>query len=530
MEVHAGWTQMNMPGSNIIRAFVQNGADIFAGSQGGGVFLSTDNGASWSPRNNGLGNTNVYTLLFQNASLYAGTASGVYVSSDNGASWESRTAGLPSDTAVQSLAAHGAVIIAGTYGGPAFISTNGGVNWINDTSLQASNINALVAHGNSIYAAADGGVYHTTDDGISWKKDTSTTAYTLTIDNNNFYVGGYGEIMVSTDNGATWNKETAGLQGQYVYAIWASGNDLLVGVQNGPVLSSTNGGVTWSTNSNGIPTTFTTYTFFNSGATIFAGNSAGIYQTTLNSGSWSAANSGMISPYIQAVCVDPNNGNIIAATLTGTINISSDNGATWSPAATSMGTYPIFIKMHGNKIFAGSYNGLYSSTNYGSTWLVDTAGFGTKYFTSFFVHNNIEFIGSGKGVFRSTDNGASWQAASNGIASPYVYGFTEIGDSLYAGSDGGVSLSTDNGTSWTTIDSNMPDIYVFRVGSIGHTLFAAAAGNPYRVYSSKNAGGVWRTDTSLFPRNVFMYGFATVNGYVIAASESNGVFFTADSG
>jgi photosystem II stability/assembly factor-like uncharacterized protein len=59
-----------------IYSFAVSDPNLFVGTFGGGVFLSTDAGDSWTPVNAGLGNRNVSILSVQGASLYVGTLSG----------------------------------------------------------------------------------------------------------------------------------------------------------------------------------------------------------------------------------------------------------------------------------------------------------------------------------------------------------------------------------------------------------------------------------------------------------------------
>ena len=51
-----------------------SGTDLFAGTQHGGVFLSTDNGTSWTAVNAGLTDTVVISLAVSGTDLFAGTA------------------------------------------------------------------------------------------------------------------------------------------------------------------------------------------------------------------------------------------------------------------------------------------------------------------------------------------------------------------------------------------------------------------------------------------------------------------------
>jgi photosystem II stability/assembly factor-like uncharacterized protein len=79
------WTAMNngltTPSVLSLATNPQIPSMIFAGTAGGGVFESTDGGTSWNPVNDGLTNPFVYALAIapQTAtSLYAGTGGGVF--------------------------------------------------------------------------------------------------------------------------------------------------------------------------------------------------------------------------------------------------------------------------------------------------------------------------------------------------------------------------------------------------------------------------------------------------------------------
>jgi hypothetical protein len=59
-----------------VRAFAISGTNLFAGTDGGGVFLSTNNGTSWTQVNNGLTNTDVHAFAVSGTNLFAGTNGG----------------------------------------------------------------------------------------------------------------------------------------------------------------------------------------------------------------------------------------------------------------------------------------------------------------------------------------------------------------------------------------------------------------------------------------------------------------------
>src|SRR5215211_2614555 len=79
------WAQTNGPqGGDGIALATNASSHVFVGTQGGGVFRSTDNGESWTGLHNGLTDTNVRALAINKAGhIFAGTWSGgVFRSTD----------------------------------------------------------------------------------------------------------------------------------------------------------------------------------------------------------------------------------------------------------------------------------------------------------------------------------------------------------------------------------------------------------------------------------------------------------------
>jgi hypothetical protein len=106
----------------------------------GGVFESTDNGKTWTQRDNFAtpgDSALVWTVrgdpaTFGTASLtlYAGLRGGgqIYKSSDGGVTWTQMNNGLPASAEVQAFGVTSAIVYAGTNVG-LFQSTDGGLNW-----------------------------------------------------------------------------------------------------------------------------------------------------------------------------------------------------------------------------------------------------------------------------------------------------------------------------------------------------------------------------------------------------------------
>jgi hypothetical protein len=80
------------------------------------VYRSADSGVNWTPAKTGLTNKSVRSLATSGAQLFAGTfGGGIWVSGNNGAGWTDISAGL-TNLFIHSLAVHGSYVFAGTDG------------------------------------------------------------------------------------------------------------------------------------------------------------------------------------------------------------------------------------------------------------------------------------------------------------------------------------------------------------------------------------------------------------------------------
>jgi hypothetical protein len=148
----AQWVQTSASTGHIIECLAVSGTNLFAGTAGGGVFLSTNSGASWTTVNAGLTNTDVLSLAVSGTNLFAGTAGGgVFLSADSGTSWTAVNTGL-TDNSVWDLAVSGTNLFAGTYLG-VFLSTTNGTSWTAaSTGLTNTCVTALAISGTNLFA------------------------------------------------------------------------------------------------------------------------------------------------------------------------------------------------------------------------------------------------------------------------------------------------------------------------------------------------------------------------------------------
>jgi photosystem II stability/assembly factor-like uncharacterized protein len=266
---NAQWVQTGLPGNRVNAILVSNN-NLFAGTNGNGIYVSTNNGLSWGAVNNGLTNTFVRTLTTSGSNLFAGTyGGGVFRSSDNGANWNTANNGV-TNPYVLTFTVSDTNIFAGTEfaSGNVFRSTNNGLSW------------SLVNNG-----------------------IPSTIVHTLAVSGFNIFAGTNGNgIYVSTNNGLNWSAANNGLTNTYIHAVAGSGANLLAGAEAGLVYISTNNGSSWSGYNVAGASTFLSFAF--SGTNILAGTFAGgVFLSTDNGSTWNSINTGLTDTNVLSLAI-----------------------------------------------------------------------------------------------------------------------------------------------------------------------------------------------------------------------------------
>jgi Secretion system C-terminal sorting domain len=154
----AQWVQTTGPYKGIVTCFALSGTNIFAGTYGG-VYLSTNNGTSWTQTNYGLPtmNSDLLALAISGTYIFAGTFYGVFLSTNNGTIWTAVNNGLPNYSQIYALAVNGTNLFAGTGGGGVYLSTNNGTSWMAvNNGLTNSGILALAVSGTNLFAGTYG--------------------------------------------------------------------------------------------------------------------------------------------------------------------------------------------------------------------------------------------------------------------------------------------------------------------------------------------------------------------------------------
>jgi hypothetical protein len=146
-------------------SFLSNGGTLLGGSDGSGIFRSTDNGLSWKLTSPAW-SYKVNSFAVVDANIFAGASGGIFRSTDNGYTWTMLNTG-PYPINVTSLAAVGLHLYAGTTSG-VLLSTNGGTSWSdlrNPATMEF--VSCLAVSGYTLFEGTTG-VYFLNDGESSW--------------------------------------------------------------------------------------------------------------------------------------------------------------------------------------------------------------------------------------------------------------------------------------------------------------------------------------------------------------------------
>jgi len=268
------------------------GEVLLAGEAAGPLNTSVDGGVNWTAGNSVSGPTWISSDMSASgdrmvAVQYGG---GLYMSTDRGSTWTQVTSSDPGVTLSAqpfesvNISQDGQRIVAAVQNGPLYVSSNAGQNWVAGTMAAVT----LTGWWRSVDSSADGmivmaadhngDIYRSTDGGLTWSTRNVSVGGVGVVENwyrlkmsadgsviavvGNSYGGtiaGTG-IYVSSDAGVNWTKATTLVADYSAIAMSADGQVITVTVSDpnpnaavgtparaaGRVLRSTDGGTTFA--------------------------------------------------------------------------------------------------------------------------------------------------------------------------------------------------------------------------------------------------------------------------------------------
>ncbi|HEX7253869.1 MAG TPA: hypothetical protein VF376_13385 [Thermoanaerobaculia bacterium] len=395
-----------------------NPSVIYGGDNTGfGMLKSTDGGNHWVQMNNGLPISQgawpfINTLAIDptnHSIVYAGTyGGGVFVTNNGAASWSSASSGLRS-AYVETFAfeASPSRILAGTLGGGVYQSQDGAQTWTTlDNGLELSLIYEVALDPGTpgtVYAGAFDGVHQSVDGGQTWQLKANglpvdpVDAIVVVSGSQEKWLAGTlgGGLFKSTDGGATWAASAQGLNDSFIGALFVDPNNSSIvyagtahpDASSERVYKSNDGGNTWSQttlDASVYPIDFLAVNPGNSSQVIAGSNNVAAYFQSTDAGkTWATVNPSSNCGGVNGFLFNPAGSTLYLAGSTGVCR-TTDNGKTWNQAAvgTSAVTSLALDPIQSSTLYAGSalnataYTGaVFRSTDGGQTWAPLGSGF-----------------------------------------------------------------------------------------------------------------------------------------------------------
>jgi hypothetical protein len=499
---------------------------VLAGTDGPGLFHSTNSGLGWSA---GSGISGTITDLTANATggYFAATPSGVFHSTDGGASWS--PAGLGGfDIRALTCQTQNGWLFAAVAGMGMQRSTDDGASWTPATNgLGNTGIYTVIAHPDSADVLYTGGLgfgsdrdlYKTTNSGATWNPILSpafppfmfvTDLAFDAVDPTQVYTALYGDgVFKTTDAGGSWQPATSGIGDPEVLALAATPGqpgDILCATQRRAVYRSTNGGANWSERSIGISGLATLAIATDpSGSRIWTGNRTGIILSSNAGASWIYSDfEGDIGAQVNALALDLQAQNQLWAGTSnaffkGDVLHSTTSGLEWSIAYSPTGGPVLDVVVDSNEpqfihaAFARDIipGGVARTTNRGLTWSEVSLGDVAVQCLAHDPDTPLRLLaGTDLGLQESLDHGQSFHAIApglNGVVINDVVFSTLVPNVVFVATGSlGVQRSTNGGTSFTPANGGMGNIEV-------RSLALRDGGNGSRIVFAATQTGCWRS-------------------------------------
>jgi hypothetical protein len=514
-----------------------NENEIYITSPGGGLWKTNNGGGqagNWQPLTD---NDNSLTSMFAVAIdplntqvVYAGSSGGrIIKSTDNGVTWADVGVGVTGH--VWKIVPHPTtadIVFAATSNG-IFRSEDGGATWARvqntrkeDIEFHPTNRDIMYATGNDVYRSADGGITWTLVGVAAGITTAGRTMVSVTAaDPNRVYLvqargEEFGKFFVSYDAGLTFATLITGDAATNTN-FFASGDANTTGGQAGydmsMAASQTNadevhiGGVNlWKTIDGGISFVKETHWASANNAIgynhadqhaliwvsgkLYSGSDGGIYKSVDNGDSWTDLSTGLGIRQFYRIAVSKTDPDVYAGG-------AQDNGSSihktsgWVDWLGADGMDTRISPLDPNLIWGTSQNGsIYRTTNGGASYTGLTKPGNGEWVTPLAIESNTNVIyGGWNGVYKSTNLGSSWtkisgstinttllQLALSPTNSNYIY--TSNGNQLYTTANGGVTWNTI--TAPVTINSI----------AVSHT-------NPLKIWIAGNSSGFSRVMVSV---------------------------------
>ncbi|CAN1535913.1 Secretion system C-terminal sorting domain [Flavobacteriaceae bacterium] len=469
---------------------------IYFGAPAGGIWKTTNSGASWVPLFDEFAQIGVsgIAVAYNNPNI-------VYIATGDKDANDSYSIGI-------------------------YKSINGGTSWsptgltLNNTSQGLGDLVIHPTNPNILWCATSTGIKKTTDGGITWTTATITGAAASSFTQGSLRLKpGNPDIIYASTATKIYKSINAGV------SFIATGTGFPISASGRTIIDVTaaNPEIVYCLKSKANSHTFVgLFKSIDGGATYT--------NTGLTASATDVFDGGTQAWYDMALCVSQTDPNEV---YTGLLNVwkSSDGGATatklnnwasWSPNFTHADIH--FLQYFGDKLYCGSDGGIYVSTDKGTTFndIIGQAQIGQFYKISVSKQSASKVTGGlqdnggfifNNNLWRSYHAGDGMDTAIDPTNSNKCYGFVYNGGTLFQSNDSGMTLSLAVDTPTGEVGDWVTPL---RANSVGE-IFAGYA----KLYKLTN--GAW------VAQNTLAFGTGNIQNVSVDPSNDNIMYVSKGS-
>jgi hypothetical protein len=518
------WQKLSVPAQAASYSFVLHNGELLA--IGHSKLFRTSDGNVWSEED--APTQFIEDVSSDGINIFVATSQGLYQSADAGATWV-KNPDPATNVCFSSVVVKGTTIIAGvSFPNPGTVlrSVNGGSTWTSTVISADNKIRDLYFQGTVLYANVHYiGVYKSTDNGANWQLNRSVpTDSRLLATPTSVYSLSNQRVAVSNNGGVSWTENGAATPGYFGVVLYATDSYLFIGSVGGGVFRNNVGAnEPWETANTGL-LCFDVNDIEVVNNTILAGTENSFIRASIDEGaSW--------SQFIDAYGWPSTSGRVLLSSGSdlfssdqggGGIYRSSDNGATWFKKNEGIGNMLISALAKTTTAIAlgtdaNSENGVYISENRGDTWTKKSYVTNTGVRCLHSDGENI-YAGTWSGLFKSSNNFNMWTPISAGLPDQSIGHIVSIGSILYAGTQfNGLYKTANNGVNWELVNNN----FVYSLAARKKVLFLGTLDNKFLI--SLDSGKTWQDKTTGLPNaRVTAINFTEAN--LVVGSEKSGVW------
>jgi photosystem II stability/assembly factor-like uncharacterized protein len=324
-------------------------------------------------------------------------------------------------------------------------------------------------------------------------------------------------VFFSPDQAQTWTAVNNGLTCTQIMCLLNTGDTILAGTTYG-VFQSVNNAVSWIH----ISPNYFIFDLYYDGNSIYAATGNGLYRSADHGAHWVFIDVGFGNTTVRYVTSI--NGILYAGTEANGMVASSDHGITWSPLVNFPGSWITQINSNGSSLLVLSNTGNYISYDWGQTWSSYNIGLPCPYGNSITVKDSNYYSAGMKSFLIDTkQQGVIW----NTIHAFDFYAIASFfsNDDIYILTSGGIMKSTDYGQTFTRCNYGLNACMVNSIASDAGNVYASSQGGG--IFKSVDDGINWTPCNNGL--NECMLGVIRTNGPYVFAGGLN-IYRSSDQG